>query len=469
VLDNANGRLRPSPHTIAGLDATPSLRASLHDWPESAKSKLCLKSAASPPLPYELLRLELADGRPLNDPTTIAQTWHRPPYAIGLRLARYAPGAESGEVVDEVVIDTRGSRGEYRARLEAIAARLVKDAISGTSRGPLGAALPDLPAYHLLSHGESWVRHSLARCEQKLLREWWSLGIADRSREDIAVSGSVGTVRWLEPDPRPAYLADPFPLPATRHVLCEEMPMAGGHGRIVAVDPDANSGSSGVVRTSDVLSDDYHHSYPYLFQEGSELYFVPETPERGRTVLYRLNAGERSLVCNVAPARSLADPTLFKHQRRYWIACTDLDVGRHDNLCLFHAEQLSGPWKPHRLTPVKIDVRGARPAGPLFTLDGRLIRPAQDCARTYGGAVTLNRIDHLTEDEFRETPFQRISPDPSGPFPDGLHTISSDGVRTWIDGKRMVFYFPAILHNLVERVPTSLRSWRDRGRQRFPH
>jgi hypothetical protein len=444
---------------VAGLDATPSLKASFDDLPEPAKSTLCLDPAISPPAPYELLRLELADGRPVNHPTTISQTWHYPPYAIGLRLVRYHPGNESGEVIDEAVIDTRGNRDEYRMRLQTIAARLVRDAISGTSRGPLGAPLPSLPPYRGITRGEGWLRRSLAYGQQKLLSEWWSLGISDRTLEEITRSGDVGAVHWLEPKPGSAYLADPFPRPGSTQVFCEEMPMAGGHGRIVALEPDTNTGE---FRKSKVLSDHYHHSYPCMFQEAAETYFLPETPERGQTVIYRLEAGKKLVpVCNVAPTRLLADPTLFKYQGRYWIACTDLDIGMYDNFCLFHAEQPCGPWKSHRLTPVKIDVRSARPAGPLFTFEGRLIRPAQDCAWTYGSAITLNCIEHLTEDEYRETPFQRVSPNPSGPFPHGLHTVSSDGVHTWIDGKRMVLYLPAILHKIARKMPASLSEWRD--------
>jgi hypothetical protein len=52
-----------------------------------------------------------------------------------------------------------------------------------------------------------------------------------------------------------------------------------------------------------------------------------------------------------------------------------------------HADTITGPWIPHARWPVKIDIRGARPAGMMFNLDGRLFRPAQDCAETYGAGI----------------------------------------------------------------------------------
>src|SRR5213596_456309 len=55
-----------------------------------------------------------------------------------------------------------------------------------------------------------------------------------------------------------------------------------------------------------------------------------------------------------------------------------------------------GPWRPHPGNPVKVDVRSSRPAGGPFLFGGNLYRPAQDCSRTYGGGITINRVTHLS-------------------------------------------------------------------------
>jgi hypothetical protein len=44
----------------------------------------------------------------------------------------------------------------------------------------------------------------------------------------------------------------------------------------------------------------------------------------------------------------------------------------------------------------------------------------------------------LTGTDFRETEVARLRPDPTGPFPHGLHTLMHDGERFWVDGKRFV-------------------------------
>jgi hypothetical protein len=214
------------------------------------------------------------------------------------------------------------------------------------------------------------------------------------------------------------------------------MPLTDGVGRIVAV---AEAG--GMLTPPVVLLDDgYHHSYPCTLRDGETVYCVPESTQRGATRIYRMDDdGRLTPICDVAPHARLADPTLFRWNGLYWLGCTDLDLGGHDNLCLLYANAVTGPWTAHARWPVKIDIRGARPAGMVFNVDGRLFRPGQNCAATYGAGVTIHEILTLTETDFHEAPTTELRPDKLGPFPHGLHTLVHDGERFWIDGKRYVF------------------------------
>src|SRR6202012_3975321 len=147
-----------------------------------------------------------------------------------------------------------------------------------------------------------------------------------------------------------------------------------------------------------------------------------------------------------------ADATVCQHNGRWW-----LFVGNHDDqdetkLFVFHAADLRGPWLPHAANPVKCDLRSARPAGPLFLVDGALHRPAQDCSRTYGGAVVINRIERLTPEEFREYPGQHLAPAAQGPYPHGLHTLSGAGNVTLVDGKKHVMSVSTLVARLRRAV-----------------
>src|SRR5262249_14929963 len=105
-----------------------------------------------------------------------------------------------------------------------------------------------------------------------------------------------------------------------------------------------------------------------------------------------------------------------------------------DELFLFQADTLLGPWRAHPANPVVSDVRRARPAGPLFARGNELIRPAQDCSRTYGGAMVRNGVDVVNEAESRETPVSRIEPSWQ-PAAFGTHTIGVSQHLEVIDWK----------------------------------
>lgn len=185
-----------------------------------------------------------------------------------------------------------------------------------------------------------------------------------------------------------------------------------------------------------------HRSYPYLFAHDGQVYCVPEASETGRVTLYRAvhPPGEWEEVATLMDGVSAVDTTIFRHDGLWWMMYTDGREGPHHVLYARHAEHLEGPWRPHAANPVKVDIHTARPAGTPFRVDGRLIRPAQDCGRRYGEAVVLNRVLALTPDRFVEEPVRRVGPFREGPYPDGMHTLSRVGPDlTLVDGNRVRF------------------------------
>ena len=131
------------------------------------------------------------------------------------------------------------------------------------------------------------------------------------------------------------------------------------------------------------------------------------------------------------------DPTLLRHDGRYWLFAAVAAVGASDSdeLCLYWSESLTGPWRPHPRNPVVSDARHSRPAGRILVDGGSLVRPAQDCTGGYGRRIVLNRIEVLSPDEYRETPIGTIEPR----WLAGLlrtHTYTVDNGMEAIDGLR---------------------------------
>jgi len=272
-----------------------------------------------------------------------------------------------------------------------------------------------------------------------LTTEFWSLGVVDAPVAEIVRAGRLPPVRWL---PRPGpwrFLADPFAWceDGVWHVVAEEMDYRRGRGRIVATTLDSDGLPVGGWRPAVAAA--AHLSYPSLFRHDGTLHLAPESWEAGRLDAWRLDAAPadwRPAGRPVLPGLAAVDPTLFEHGGRWWLFCTDRLGDPNRDLLLFSASAPWGPWTPHPGNPVRRDACGGRPAGPLFTIDGVLYRPGQDCASRYGGAVVVHRVDRLSPEDYRETAVCRLAPDPDGPWPDGLHTLCPAGPRTLVDGGR---------------------------------
>ena len=63
----------------------------------------------------------------------------------------------------------------------------------------------------------------------------------------------------------------------------------------------------------------------------------------------------------------------------------------------------------------------------------------------------------MTPDEFEEEVVARLQPDPAGPCPDGMHTLSAVGDLTLVDGKRHEL-LPAPLSAVLDRLRSLARS-----------
>jgi hypothetical protein len=240
-------------------------------------------------------------------------------------------------------------------------------------------------------------------------------------------SGSLAGFHRLVP-PADRFWADPFPITVGgRHwIFFEELPFATGKGHISVVEVDAAGNASAPRR---VLERDYHLSYPFLVEDGGQLYMVPETMQNRTIEMYRCVEFPHRW----KPERVLlgelwcADATLHRDADRWWMfASSCVDGGElNDELQLFHADSLHSEWKPHRRNPVRSDVRGARPAGRIFRADGALYRPGQVCTPIYGAAIALNRITRLDEHGYAEEEVRRIGPADPGLL--GMHTINRAG------------------------------------------
>lgn len=299
---------------------------------------------------------------------------------------------------------------------------------------------------------------------QRLFRHpQWNVGMLHRPVESLLERGAYGEdeVEWFPLEGTRGFLADPFAVEQAGRlrILCEYFDYRTGRGRICALDHSADGFSSQPV---DVLSLPVHMSYPYVLDLPDGVFCVPETAAAREIALYRADEPGRgwSKVAVLVPDFPGVDPTVFRHEGRWWITCTRLGAQEDAELWVWHAPQLTGPWVPHELNPVKTDVRGARPGGRPFVHDGSLYRPAQDCSGAYGGRITVQRVTRLSPTAFAEEATATVEGPSRSRYPFGPHTLTPVGDMVLVDGRRSVFVpaaFRAFLAIWARAVKRRLR------------
>jgi hypothetical protein len=293
-----------------------------------------------------------------------------------------------------------------------------------------------------LSRARAVVRDHLAS-------DVWAIGMTAEPIENFLSSRTVSASSWFEIPCNEGFVADPFPWPGRAGaILYERYSNKAGRASIEALVPDAGGQPQTVPLQLDVST---HLSYPFTYAEPGLVLCLPEMLWERKQLIYRLEPdAPPAVLAEVAKDVAMADPTLFRHGGLYWIAYNDADLGLHENLCLRYATRLEGPWIPHPLNPVKMDVRSSRPGGAPFTVGGTLFRPAQDCSRSYGCALVINKIVTCTPHEYQEEFVARLTPDPQGRYPDGFHTLSVTPNGILFDGKRIIFN-RAIMRQRIQR------------------
>ena len=353
-----------------------------------------------------------------------------------------------------IVALTPYSLAETRARLlRACAqwpARLARMILAGGESAVFASARPtSVPATSSMDTGfELDAREKVAlalalargfaeRAIRRLHEEKWNIGLIDMPIEKTLDGVWPESIRWLPEDWPEGYWADPMGLEQDGQVVVLVESMAYGSER-GTIDVRASTDGIAFSPARTVIQLPWHLSFPFLLRDDGEIYCIPKAYQSRRVTLLRAEQFpdrwvEHAVLLADFPG---VDTVAFEHDGRWWMLNTSGDDEDQTKLYGWYAPELLGPWTPHPGNPLKCDIGSTRPAGPPFVRDGELYRPAQDCSRIYGGAVVINHIERLTPTEFLESTVARIDPDPNGPYPKGLHTLSPLGRFTLVDGKR---------------------------------
>jgi hypothetical protein len=196
-----------------------------------------------------------------------------------------------------------------------------------------------------------------------------------------------------------------------------------------------------------VIRESFDLSYPYVFSWEGEYYIIPESNKVKAVRLYKAVDFPTKwvFVGNLIEGLTYRDSSIIRYNDKWWLF-TSL---ANDNLEIYYADILLGPWKAHPKNPIiNGNAHIARSGGRITSWGDQIIRYAQDCDPNYGNQVRAFHVKSLTVDDYiaeevKESPV--LKPD-SIAWRKHMHTIDPHpiGTKKWIaciDGQPKKFFW----------------------------
>ena len=165
-----------------------------------------------------------------------------------------------------------------------------------------------------------------------------------------------------------------------------------------------------------VLDEDFHLSYPWVFEHDGQWYMMPETSAVHEVRLYRAVNNQldrfefaKAILTHDAedefPVMDFCDSSIVNKDGEFFLFTT-LNHGKGNELHLYYSDSLDGGYKRHPQSPLIVSDKYGRNGGSLLEHDGVLYRFAQDCDGEYGKNVHLFKVNTISNNQYKETAFQ---------------------------------------------------------------
>lgn len=216
------------------------------------------------------------------------------------------------------------------------------------------------------------------------------------------------------PNPKRRFLADPFIIYRNGSHFCfvEDYCFETKKGSISAYEIN----SDGHKRFDYVLKEEFHLSYPFIFECENQTFMCPETSEKNEIRLYKClefpNRWEyfKTLIRDI----SAVDTNIF-FMNGYWWLFTNIDSsGSGIHSCELHIffsdDPLSDRWVPHACNPVIFDSLSARNGGLIIDSTGVFRVFQKQGFDQYGEKLGVSEILELSPVRYQEKVLFEIKP-----------------------------------------------------------
>jgi hypothetical protein len=278
------------------------------------------------------------------------------------------------------------------------------------------------------------------------LEEYWNIAFREAEENDYVFINKNKAFKTLKEDNRYWY-ADPFLFEYKNEIwlFAEAFDNKTEKGVIACMKYQNGGFSSPEV----VLEEDFHLSYPYIYEENGEVFMMPETSSDGSIQIYKALDFPKKWVKHktLINIENAVDTVIFgdklvtsvvtdSYEKRVDVDVYDINTGEYIKSLHKNSQQ-------------------ARGAGRVFSADGKDIRPAQDCTNgVYGAGLVFYHIEE-TDDGIHEEKLYTLAPEnfsASNKNAEGVHTYARAGNLEVLDFKRKRFNLRRILWIIQKKL-----------------
>lgn len=265
----------------------------------------------------------------------------------------------------------------------------------------------------------------------------FNIGFLKGSEFDDLLSNRIPTVSWLKLGSYSAgWFADPFILEVKNDdivLIAEEYEYKKRKGRISELVVDKQSFRLKSVRP--VLETDTHLSFPYIINFEGETYICPENYQSGKVTLYRRSMNGQLIEPTTIINEPLVDTQFIYLEGQFYafgVQTITGDTNESRTLKIYKSHSLKKPFEYcSEVDSIFAEERGA---GAIFIDEGRIIRPAQSCERSYGDSLVFYQLS-LNDNVLTERIIGKLYPKMAGRYGLGLHTFNQLDDVVVVDGK----------------------------------
>lgn len=254
--------------------------------------------------------------------------------------------------------------------------------------------------------------------------------------------------------------ADPFIVSShgVDYVFYEEFNIHERHGYIGVGQIDRKNAS--LINNKILLKENYHLSFPFIFQFDGNYYLIPESSSNNTIDLYKFITFPyklekvKTLLSNI----NAVDSILYHSNNVWWLitSVSDNDGVERSTTSLYSAVNfLSDKFIPHQKNPFPLGSRFARGAGSILERNGKSYRVSQDCSSRYGFKVDFSEIVELNNLEYSVQAEFSIYP-PKGYI--AFHTYNEANGVAVADGKVIVMSPSVLMINMYKAIKYKITS-----------